>query len=82
FLGKSNFLRGRICRRTEGLAELDAAGLSSWASVGGQSALADGDQAVAALRPEKIRLHRTEPSGDACSARGRVTELTYLGASV
>ena len=81
FLGKSNFLRGRIRRRADGLAEIEGAALTSWANVGRQADLGEGAPAVAALRPEKIRLHRTEPAADACSARGRVSELTYLGAT-
>lgn len=82
FLGKSNFLRGQIGRVTDGLAEIRCGALSSWASVGHQRDLVSGSRGAAALRPEKIKLHRTEPVGDLCTARGRTTAITYLGSTV
>ncbi len=82
FLGKSNFLRGRITRVTGGAAELQCAALTSRVSVGRQDASAIGANAVAALRPEKVKLQRSEAPADACSATGQVADITYLGSVI
>lgn len=82
FLGKSNFLRGQIGRVKDGLVEIRCGALSSWASAGHQRDLVSGSRGAAALRPEKIKLHRAEPVGDLCTARGRTTAITYLGSTV
>lgn len=82
FLGKSNFLRGQIGRVTDGLAQIHCGALSSWASVGHQRDLVPGSRSAAALRPEKIQLHRAEPTGEVCTVRGRAAAITYLGSTI
>ncbi|HKU97864.1 MAG TPA: ABC transporter ATP-binding protein [Vineibacter sp.] len=82
FLGKSNFLRGRITRVVEGGAELRCPALTSRVSIGRQDVPAIGASAIAALRPEKIKLHPSAVPADACSAKGQVVDITYLGSVI
>jgi len=83
FLGKSNFLRGKVAAAGQGQVELQMAGFASTAAGNGLATQA-GAPAVAALRPEKIRLALPTDGADAspCQVRGRVSDVTYLGASV
>lgn len=83
FLGKSNFLRGKVVSVADGRAEMHMPGFSTLALDNGTGARA-GERAVAALRPEKIRLATPGDAGDAmpCQVRGRVGGVTYLGASI
>lgn len=83
FLGKSNFLRGKVASVAGGSAELRMPGFATLALDNGTGARA-GERAVAALRPEKIRLATPGDAGDAMpgQVRGRVGGVTYLGASI
>ncbi|MGO4741455.1 ABC transporter ATP-binding protein [Bosea sp. 2KB_26] len=83
FLGKSNFLRGKIASISGGHVEIHMPGFAATAVVNGIAARA-GEAAVAALRPEKIRLAASAASAEAapCQVRGRVGDITYLGAAV
>ncbi|AZO81705.1 hypothetical protein B5U98_11030 [Bosea sp. Tri-39] len=83
FLGKSNFLRGKVASVADGRAELQMPGFASLALDNGTGAR-PGEQAIAALRPEKIRLATSTGSVDAApfQVRGRVSGVTYLGASI
>ena len=83
FLGKSNFLRGRTASASQGQVELHMPGFVSTAAENGVAPQV-GAPAVAALRPEKIRLAQpTDRAGASpCQVRGRVSDVTYLGASV
>ena len=82
FLGKSNFLRGRITRVAGEAADLHCAALTSAVSIGQQDVPAIGANAVAALRPEKIKLHQTAAPGGTCSVEGQVVDITYLGSVI
>ena len=83
FLGKSNFLRGTVAAVADGRARLDLAGFSTLALDNGTGAQA-GARAVAALRPEKVRLALPRDAGGTGLGRvtGTVAGVTYLGASV
>lgn len=83
FLGKSNFLRGAIASSDGGLFAIQLAGFVTTALDNGIAAR-PGETAVAALRPEKIRL-AAPTEGDAtapCAVRGKVRDVTYLGSSI
>lgn len=83
FLGKSNFLRGKISATGGGQVEIEVPGFVTSADANGIAAQA-GQAAVAALRPEKIRL--TPPAvgttAAPCRVRGHVGDITYLGSSI
>lgn len=83
FLGKSNFLRGRVASAQGGQVAIHMPGFAATANGNGIAAQA-GQAAVAALRPEKVRL--TAPDAAAteapCQVRGRVADITYLGSSI
>jgi putative spermidine/putrescine transport system ATP-binding protein len=81
FLGKSNILRGRVTESANGRCRLETAGLTCWVDAAGRTPQA-GEAAVAALRPEKIRLSREAPGDGLASARGRVASLLYSGATI
>lgn len=83
FLGKSNFLRGKVAAASGGQVAIHMPGFAATAVENGIAAQA-GQAAVAALRPEKIRL--AAPSAGAevtsCAVRGHVGDITYLGSSI
>ena len=83
FLGKSNFIRGRIARLADGSALVERPGIATLALENG-TAPAQWAEAVAALRPEKIRLaaHDGRAVEGPCRAAGRVSAVTYLGAAI
>ena len=83
FLGKSNFLRGKVTSVQDGLVGIDLPGFAATASANGIATQA-GEAAVAALRPEKLRLAAPSASDETapCQVRGRVGDVTYLGAAV
>lgn len=83
FLGKSNFLRGKVASANGGQVEIHMPGFAATANGNGIAAQA-GQAAVAALRPEKIRL-AAPIAGSAeapCQVSGRVGDITYLGSSI
>jgi len=83
FLGKSNFLRGKIASAQDGQVDIHMPGFASTANGNGIAAQA-GQAAVAALRPEKIRLAAPAIGLEAvsCAVRGRVGDIAYLGSSI
>ncbi len=83
FLGKSNFLRGKIASASGGQVEIHMPGFAATANGNGIAAQA-GQAAVAALRPEKIRLAAPAAAAETapCQVSGRVADITYLGSSV
>jgi len=83
FLGKSNFLRGKVASAIGGQVAIDMPGFAATAAGNGIATRA-GDAAVAALRPEKVRLAAPAAGAEAasCSVRGRVGDITYLGSSI
>ena len=83
FLGKSNFLRGKVASVGDGQVEIHMPGFAATANGNGIAAQA-GQAAVAALRPEKIRLAAPTAGVETtpCAVRGRVGDITYLGSSI
>lgn len=83
FLGKSNFLRGKIASASGEQVSIHMPGFAATANGNGIAAQA-GQAAVAALRPEKIRLAAPATGAEAvsCSVSGRVADITYLGSSI
>jgi spermidine/putrescine transport system ATP-binding protein len=77
FVGKTNFLRGSVAGAADGRAGIAIAGrVFQGRLVPGHTALAPGDPAVLAIRPEMVRLAPPTP-GDA--ATGRVLNRIFLG---
>jgi spermidine/putrescine transport system ATP-binding protein len=78
FIGSQNFIPGRV----EPDGRLDAEnGLTISASRIAEGAR-PGERGVAAVRPENVRLSRTEPPGPANKAGGRVIAVVMLGDAV
>jgi spermidine/putrescine transport system ATP-binding protein len=82
FIGTSNLIEGPVRSIERGTAVLDTAPDESVVvpaadEVGAQV----GQPLELTVRPEKIRLTDSRPSGDSCAIRGRVVEVVYLGTS-
>jgi spermidine/putrescine ABC transporter ATP-binding subunit len=77
FIGVSNFLAGRVVRRT-GAAVAVEVGAFHLLAAGGDG-LAPGDAVEVAVRPEKIRLSAVAPA-QANAVQGRIENVVYLGA--
>jgi ABC-type Fe3+/spermidine/putrescine transport system ATPase subunit len=76
FIGKMNLFEGRVSGASGDQIIVDAKGLGRIAVP--FSGSAQGDVGIA-VRPEKIRLDRSEPGNDRIRLRGRVTEVAYYG---
>jgi putative spermidine/putrescine transport system ATP-binding protein len=81
FLGKSNILRGKVATLADGRARFETPAFACWADSGREQPRA-GESAVAALRPEKIRLGREAAADGLASVRGRVAGFLYTGAVI
>jgi spermidine/putrescine transport system ATP-binding protein len=76
FVGKSNFLAGKVAAVGGGTVEvIGGAGPMRGRLVAGGTALGPGDAAVLAVRPEMVRLSPPRPG----SAGGRVMNRIFLG---
>ncbi len=76
FIGKMNLFEGRVSGVQNGNLQIDIKGLDR--VVVPFAGSASGDIAIA-IRPEKVKLGKDDPGGDAVRLRGRVTELAYYG---
>ena len=80
FIGESNFLKGRVARKSNGLAELEGVRPFRGRAADG---LAETGEAVMAVRPERLHVgppgHKGE--ADTNAVDGRVTDIVYLGQS-
>jgi len=76
FIGKMNLFEGKVSGSDSGRILVDIAGLGRIAVP--YAGNASGDIGVA-IRPEKLRLDRSEPEGQRIRLRGRVTEVAYYG---
>jgi len=76
FIGKMNLFEGRVSGVQNGNLQIDIKGLDR--VVVPFTGSASGDIAIA-IRPEKVKLGKDDPGGDAVRLRGRVTELAYYG---
>lgn len=82
FLGKSNFLHGKVTERSNGLARYEMAGTMYTQDDAG-TRLEPGSEITLALRPEKIAV---VASGEDCDKpnrlAGQVSDVTYLGSTL
>ena len=76
FIGKMNLFEGQVSGASGNQIVVDAKGLGRIAVP--YSGSAQGEVGIA-VRPEKIRLDRSEPGTDRIRLRGRVTEVAYYG---
>jgi spermidine/putrescine ABC transporter ATP-binding subunit len=76
FIGKMNLFEGKVTGLSGNQIIVDAACLGRITVP--HSGPAGGEVGIA-VRPEKIRLDRTEPGPDRIRLRGRVTEVAYYG---
>ena len=76
FIGKMNLFEGQVSGASGNQIVVDAKGLGRIAIP--YSGSAQGEVGIA-VRPEKIRLERSEPGSNRIRLRGRVTEVAYYG---
>ena len=76
FIGKMNLFEGKVTGVSGDQIVLEAKGIGRIAVP--YSGSAQGNVGIA-VRPEKIRLERSQPGADRVCLRGRVTELAYYG---
>lgn len=82
FLGKSNFLRGTVTDRRNGLARYQMAGIE-YAQDDAETRLQPESAVTLALRPEKIAVVAAGQDCDETNCLdGRVTDVTYLGSTL
>ena len=86
FIGSVNLMDGRVVERTGEYVEIRCAdgvqrtsGVTGGSAAGVGSAPAVGCDVTVAIRPEKLRLTRERPLGDANVAAGRVRDRSYFG---
>ena len=80
FIGKVNLLDAIVSDAAGNDLSLDIAGIGRTAIPKPSGAgIGNGDKICVAVRPEKIAISKTEPTGAAISARGRVSEWAYYG---
>jgi putrescine transport system ATP-binding protein len=79
FVGDVNLIEARVTAVCPSFVTLEREGLNL--RVAQAAAVAPGASAAIALRPEKIRIARARPAGEAENgAEGVVSEIGYLGA--
>ena len=76
FIGKMNLFEGKVAGADGNKIIVESKGLGRISVP--YSGSAQGEVGIA-VRPEKIRLDRGQPTSDRVSLRGRVTELAYYG---
>jgi spermidine/putrescine transport system ATP-binding protein len=81
FIGQTNFLSGRLVRRSEGVTEVEIAGSGVLQVVSPPGEAGDHlDPVTVAVRPERTQLvGATDPVGDLNVLNGLVREVIYLG---
>ena len=79
FIGNMNFLDARVTGRVNGNARLDVQGIGALDIPTQGTTLANGDTVCVAIRPEKLMLHDTEPTGPNASVQGAIELTTYFG---
>jgi spermidine/putrescine transport system ATP-binding protein len=77
FIGETNFLAGALACREGKRATIDCGGLAIVAET--DRALAPGERVTIAVRPEKIRLHLTDPGGDPNCFPAQIQNVVYVG---
>ncbi len=79
FIGKMNLFEGRMTGIAGERVVIDVTGLGQVLLAAGDEQVATGGQVGIAVRPEKVRIERAQPSGDRVALRGRVSEVAYYG---
>ncbi|HSC97374.1 MAG TPA: ABC transporter ATP-binding protein [Casimicrobiaceae bacterium] len=80
FLGRSNFIEGRIAAIDRRSIACSAGSYHFNQAASSPSAGRVGDTILIGLRPEKVVVSASEPDGDDNRVRGEVTKTTYEGA--
>jgi putative spermidine/putrescine transport system ATP-binding protein len=81
FLGRTNFIEGRVVSRSGGEAAYQASSLTfRQAGLRPESALADGSDMLVGIRPEKMRLAAPSKAGNGNTLPGTIKTWAYLGA--
>ena len=80
FVGETNFLPGRVVDVGDGIATVETR-IGSFRGRKRAASLQIGDQAVLAVRPERITAYRGADDGPINLISGRVREIIYLGQS-
>ncbi|WP_169953497.1 ABC transporter ATP-binding protein [Microbispora sp. H11081] len=78
FIGTSNLLSGTV-QRVDGDTAVLAFGDSDRILVPSDGAFSAGQTVDLTVRPEKIKIAKTQPEGDLSAVRGTVAEVVYLG---
>ena len=79
FIGTTNLFRGRVQRREDGAAIVEAGPLGTVRAGCGTERTEPGGEVVVAIRPEKLELHLAAPLDRANVLRGRMGPAAYLG---
>ncbi len=79
FIGSVNMFEGRVIEDEQDHIRIRSAEAGCDIYVGHGVACAPDQTLWFALRPEKIRLHRNKPEGDANFTKGLVEDIVYLG---
>ena len=77
FIGDVNLFEGKVTERGDGLATVETA--SGAFVVTDRDGLQAGDTVSVAVRPEKVAIHRLEPSSIDNVLHGQVVDIAYLG---
>lgn len=79
FIGTMNFFEGKMYDSSLGTARVDAGPLGMVNAVSDNTELDAGQPVTIAIRPEKIRLHLTEPNNVENMVEARIGAASYLG---
>lgn len=79
FVGNMNFLDARVVRNEHGYANLDVQGVGLMNVPVDGKHLVEGDKICVAIRPEKLILHDSAPSGPEKAVEGVIELITYMG---
>lgn len=79
FIGNMNFLDARVTGRVNGNAQLDVQGIGPLHVPTQGTTLTEGDTVCVAIRPEKLTLHDSAPTGSQQTLQGAIELTTYLG---
>lgn len=77
FIGDINLFEGKVADYGGGLATVDTAAGSF--DVASKDCVQAGDTICVAVRPEKVAIHRIEPSDAENVMHGRIVDIGYLG---
>ncbi len=79
FIGQANLWSATVTSRSGAGAEVTALGVSTLRATCRVDGVAVSGDAVLMVRPERVSISTTEPTGDVQRVRGIVTDLTFQG---